>query len=237
MKATTTLTCIILALTSLTPATGFKASIEPNADRGHHHHDHAEDERDLTDDRQAMLDEQRHDAPGVYGAGAALEARIQATIEGFAAVGLELPPVRIYVHPSDEACRGWAGLFNEDGSGTRVDLCHEIVLIHELAHVWEHHHLDDEHRQRLMEHVGAEVWANASTPHHERGIEIVANVIADGVRGAPISARLTDVYAEHLELFELVTGMPSPRLVEYSAHDVSPVAPTASGTEPTDGPS
>ena len=161
-------------------------------------------------------DEQQPDAPGIHGATAATELEIRAGLELFARAGLDLPELAIYVHDSTEACGGWLGLFDADGSGRRIDLCGN-VLLHELAHAWEHHHVTDATRQAFLEYANLEVWNDHDTPHPARGIEHAANVIAWGVSSQPLQAGELDLYAEHLYRYELLTGRPSPRIAHLAA--------------------
>ncbi len=156
------------------------------------------------------------DPPAIHGADDATEAAIRAGIRRYADSGLHLPPLRIYVHDSSAGCDGYAGLFNKDGSGHRVDLCNTIVLLHELAHVWEFHNMDDARRQAFMERTGLRVWNDRAAARSEQGVEEVARIVSSGVRGEQLGLdelRL-DSYREHLDLYAMLTGLPSPRIAD-----------------------
>lgn len=150
--------------------------------------------------------------PWVNGADPELSATIEAAIARFDEIGLPLPALRIYYHPSDEGCGGHSGLFNGDGSGGRIDLCTRVknTILHELAHAWEHHGMSDPARQAFLERNGLESWNHVDTDWDERGIEAVAQAIAWGLMDTPITNPAA--FPQQLEEFELLTGLRSPRL-------------------------
>jgi len=139
-------------------------------------------------------------------------ALVESAVERFASVHLVLPPLRIYTHPSREGCQGDDGLYQIDQSGARIDLCTRLehTVLHELAHAWEAHQVSDQTRQAFMDRTGLEVWNDRSVDWEDRGIEAAAQTIAWGLMDVPISR--PDRFAGQAYLFELLTGISSPRL-------------------------
>jgi hypothetical protein len=152
------------------------------------------------------------DAPGVYGADPAAEARIEWAMTRFADAGLALPVLRVYVHPTMDGCQGNAGLYSHDGTHGRVDLCTPSTwaLLHELAHAWEHHSMTDTTRHAFLERTGLGTWADPGAAWVERGTEAAAQTVAWGLLDIPLTN--PDRFTEELHLFELLTGTPTPRL-------------------------
>ena len=153
------------------------------------------------------------DAPGIYGADAALTATITRAMARFTDNGLTLPALRIYTHDNRDECFGYDGLFNKDYSGTRIDICTPDgdIVLHELAHAWEHHSMDDTTRQAFMDRIGATVWNSAEIEHRTRAIERAADAIAWGLLDSTLTDKEANGLTEQLERFELLTGRPSPR--------------------------
>ena len=152
------------------------------------------------------------DVPEIYGADPELTAVIEAALEQFNSAGLALPPLRIYTHGTNDGCQGNSGLYNRDGSGTRIDLCTRgtYLILHELAHAWEYHTLSDNTRQAFLDHTGLEAWHQVDLDWEERGIEAAAQAIAWGLLDTPITNPAT--FPEQLHQFRLLTGINSPRL-------------------------
>ena len=111
---------------------------------------------------------------GIYGANDEARTVIADAIDRFAAAGLPLPQLRIYVHHTDQGCFGHQGLFTKGGDLHRIDLCDLDATIHELAHAWEHHHLTDTTRQAFMNTFNIDTWNDNDTAHAHRGVEQVA---------------------------------------------------------------
>lgn len=152
------------------------------------------------------------DAPGIYGADAELTAEIESAMARFDSAGLTLPELRIYAHATNEGCQGHIGLFNGDQSGNRIDLCvrTEYLILHELAHAWEHHFMTESTREAFLDHTGLTTWNHIETDWDERGIEAAAQAIAWGLLDTPITN--ADAFPEELHQFELLTGIASPRV-------------------------
>jgi hypothetical protein len=151
------------------------------------------------------------DSPGIYGADPEFTAVIESAIDRFDSVGLTLPDLRIYYHSDPSGCPGATAQFNQDGSGTRVDLCTQVsyTLLHELGHAWEYHTMSDATRQAYLELTGLPTWADPDVDWEDRGIESAATTIAWGLLENPITNPAA--FADELKGFELLTGIASPR--------------------------
>lgn len=156
---------------------------------------------------------------GIYGADDALEREIFSRIDRFAEAGLVLPDIRIYFHDSREGCRGHMGLYGKGGDQHRIDLCelYPEVVTHELAHAWEYHKLDDATREAYLRRADLSNWNDKDSPHPSRGVERVAYLISWGLEERPIQKINRRHYAEKLELYEFLTGRPSPRIAHLEA--------------------
>ena len=152
--------------------------------------------------------------PGIYGADAEFAPVIEAAIDRYDAIGLELPRLRIYVHSTSAGCQGHEGTYGQYGQRDRIDLCTEsrFYVLHELAHAWEQHTLTDEVREAVMEHADKEVWHDRDLPWLDSAAEVAANNIAWGLMGPPLSEFEVNAFAPLLERFELLTGVTSPRI-------------------------
>ncbi len=154
------------------------------------------------------------DLPGIYGADAQLTAVIDAAIDRYNTTGFTLDALRFYAHPTDDKCRENRALFGRDGELDRIDLCSGrtfAIVLHELAHAWEHNNISDNTRQAFLDYTGL-VWYDPDANWRNRGNEVVANTIAWGLRETPLTVTEIGNYSELLHRFELLTGVPSPRL-------------------------
>jgi hypothetical protein len=152
------------------------------------------------------------DPPGIYGADPEFTAAIESALDRFDSVGLTLPELRIYYHSDPSGCLGAIGLFNLDGSGSRVDLCTQVgyTLLHELAHAWEYHTMSDATRQAYLNHAGLTSWASPDVNWEDRGIERAAWTVAWGLLETPITNPAA--FVDELRSFQLLTGIASPRI-------------------------
>jgi hypothetical protein len=145
-------------------------------------------------------------------------ALVAEAVDRFESVGMDLPAADIYLHGSRSSCTSYRyqGVFNLDGSTRRVDICNAklITVVHELAHLWEHHNVSDDVRQALMDLNGAVEWQSLDVDWDERGIEIAAETIAKGLIEQPmVRAQLEDAPLL-AESFRLITGVDSPRFAD-----------------------
>ena len=142
--------------------------------------------------------------------------QIERALARFDEAGLELPPLVIEVHDSRSGCDGHGGLFRWGGEVARVELCapETFVIFHELGHAWELTHMTDDERPAVLEAADLAQWDDRSIPWKERGREVAANTIAIGLAYRELSGRDLPQFAAELELYEILTGLPSPRIAE-----------------------
>ncbi|MGI9607545.1 MAG: hypothetical protein ACR2P0_15565 [Acidimicrobiales bacterium] len=110
---------------------------------------------------------------------------LETAIAQFADAGLELPPLLVEFHDQAEPCRGNAGTYfaeadSPNSSVDRIAICDDmkIIILHELAHAWKHHNLDEATRTAFVEHWGLDGWRDLSDDWHDRGVERAAHTIA-----------------------------------------------------------
>ena len=142
------------------------------------------------------------------------KAIAKSPIDRFESVGLDLPPLRIYVHDSAERCQGHLGTYGQYGQRDRIDLCTEsrFYVLHELAHAWEQHALPNEVRATFLIWTARPFWHTRELPWLDSGAELAANVIAWGLMEEPLSDAQAAASAEQLDRFALLTGVHSPRI-------------------------
>lgn len=149
-------------------------------------------------------------APRVTVVGGTEEQRGAAewAVTHFIDAGLELPDLVIAIHASDEPCDGFDGAFRSRETPARLDVCnpHRLIVLHELAHAWDHHMLTDGLRQDFMDLRGLDTWNDGSTPWKERGIEDLAEIVVWGLRQFSGSASF-DEQPEKTAAFDLVIGI------------------------------
>lgn len=140
----------------------------------------------------------------------------------FEEAGLQLPRLEIGFYDTKDACGGNKGTYRPQPIGVaRVRVCdwhdretlreawRRKTLVHELAHAWAHHNLDDEHRQEFVEHRGLDHWNDRDEAWQTRGTEHAAEVITWGIIDRPmrVDVRIEATRVEQLtEAYELLTG-------------------------------
>lgn len=174
---------------------------------------------------------ERHDSLRVVGGSPEQHILIAEAAGRFAAVGLHLEAVTVVVHPSREGCQGAAGLYWPSSAGDRIDLCGEgeRLVLHELAHAWAHHALDDHDRHDFVSRTGLPTWKSLEHPHGRRATEVAADAIAFGLLSRPLDADDARRALTDLEHFVTLTGFEPPRLqqplTEIAAMPVPTVDP------------
>lgn len=149
----------------------------------------------------------------IHGGTARERAAVRYGIFLFAREGLYMPRLDIYIHDEYSGCMGHGGVFNQDGSGLRIDLCDD-VLLHELAHAWEYHNVSDEVQLAFWAHTGLPTWDDHSYEPGERAIEAAADAIAYGIEPGKLTGEQVVGKREWLYRYELLVGKPSPRLAQ-----------------------
>ena len=152
--------------------------------------------------------------PGIYGADASFEAVIESAMERFDNIGLDLPPLRIHVHPTPAGCQGYLGAYGQHGDPERIDLCTtaKFYVLHELAHAWEQHTISDETRNIVLAQSGLSTWHDRQLPWLHSGAEVAANTIAFGLLDLPLTEIDAEFFETQLDRFRLLTGTNSPRI-------------------------
>lgn len=146
------------------------------------------------------------------------EAVVAEAYAIYAAAGFDLPAdVRIEFHGDVEGCDGNLGLFTPSADLVQVCWRHEHpgvearvqlqALVHELAHAWVHHNVDETTRAAYLERVGLSSWQDG-VPWGERGIEHAAELIMATLLDPPVTFIDLDVLDcnERHAAFELLTG-------------------------------
>ena len=130
----------------------------------------------------------------------------------FDAANLELPPLQIEFHEDEQGCKGYSGLYlpttaTRPAPTDRIEICSrlKIILLHELAHAWKQHNLDDETKAAFTAHWGLENWNDKADAHDDRGVERAAHTIAFTLN--QVDANANDAIVDYVCDYELLTGM------------------------------
>ena len=155
-------------------------------------------------------------------------AMAESALEEMAAAGFKLPPVTIYLHSDRAGCEQLNGYFVQIEGENIVHSCgNRWTLIHELTHVWDKNTLEDETRQRFIEHQGLDSWSH-DTWNQAAG-EHLASIVAwalDGARPSRIGYYDTD----HLTAaYELATGRSVPVDADETALRIAGTATFTAG--------
>ena len=107
-------------------------------------------------------------------------------VELLEAAGLRLPGIDIVGYDSVDNCHGRRGAAINHGLRTEVRLCvdgtgptDDWVVIHELAHAWEHHTLTDQIRDEFLRVRGLDAWRGDEW--NLSGAEHAAEIVVWGV--------------------------------------------------------
>lgn len=139
------------------------------------------------------------------------------TIDRFGEIGIELPASDVIFHSFEtdlENCHGRGG-YHVYGDGEHtIDVCaigvpsRRHLLLHEFAHAWAIHHLDQDARETFMEMRGLDGWREEGLDWAEMGTEHAAEIIAWGlgVKCNPQNMLEGEDYETLAEGFEFLTG-------------------------------
>jgi hypothetical protein len=135
--------------------------------------------------------------------------RVQDALDRYAAAGMELPPVDVYLHVTKAGCSGNSGLYAAGSEIDRIDLCVDtpFIILHELAHAWENRLGTDEAREQLLDGLELEFWTGVDVKYRQRGIEAAANLIAWGLTSPSVAERGQAPSTDRLDLFASFTGV------------------------------
>lgn len=131
----------------------------------------------------------------------------------YAEAGLDLPPLVIRFPGRDLSfCDGAQARAYLAQDPVEVRMCwnDSFILLHELAHVWEAHHVSHDRHERFMGlRDGVEFWASLEVAWDERGREHAANVIAWGLLQDPylISRTYPNDPASMIDAFTYLTDV------------------------------
>jgi hypothetical protein len=134
-------------------------------------------------------------------------------VNRFAAAGLELPDLTITFPGSDQSlCGGVPARAFVAAQPPEIKVCwsNRFILLHELAHVWEAHALDEATREGFANlRDGVEGWYSPDVQWSGRGAEHAANVIAWGLLEDPypVSRTYPNDVDSMLEAYRYLTGM------------------------------
>jgi hypothetical protein len=150
----------------------------------------------------------------VLGGLAAQHQRLDEALARFENVGLKLPDLVVVISDDDQDCEGQMGLFDPTPSPWRITICTsaDFIYEHELAHAWERANLTDQDRRAFMSISGHNSWADPGDAWIDRGVEGVAFIIQQGLLTRPLAHPPSREISWRMELFEVLTGRPSPRL-------------------------
>lgn len=150
----------------------------------------------------------------INGADAEVGAMIEDAVARYERLGLQLPPLEINVHAKDrEHCHGHRAYWDHHDHHDVIDLCFfdQFTVLHELAHAFEHHNLDEHTRDEFMALTPGQVWRDDDVKYNHQGIEDAANTIARGLLDETVDPDSEKDQAD-LNAFELLVGIPSPRI-------------------------
>lgn len=135
------------------------------------------------------------------------EAAITWALDLYDRSGLELPPIEFVGEEDREACYGRDGMAKPTDAGALITICaaeignaQEWVVLHEIAHAWDYHSLEDETRTQFLTLRGHAAWREGKW--HERGSENAAEIIAWGLIDRP--SKPVHIYGNSCE--ELLDG-------------------------------
>ncbi|MDJ0925660.1 MAG: hypothetical protein QNJ77_13985 [Acidimicrobiia bacterium] len=121
------------------------------------------------------------------------EEMVNHSLTLFDDAGLRLPGIDFVGHTDNTACNGKDGIAIRHPQRTEVRLCSEEtnlwqkrILIHEMAHAWDHHTLHQDERDELMATRSTiDGWRDGEW--HERGAEHTAEIITWGIIDQPLN--------------------------------------------------
>ncbi len=124
------------------------------------------------------------------------EALVDWAMDRYREAGLSLPTIRLSFHSDSAPCEGAMGGHRLEDGISRVYICVvefgatrqlkvKRTLLHEFAHAWDNHYLDDATRSAFMDLAGLDGWS-FDTPYDERGSEHAAETITWGLLDRPL---------------------------------------------------
>lgn len=144
--------------------------------------------------------------------------QLAKALDRFSTTGLKLPDLEVRFSSHEAACNGHDGWFTATTEPWQISICSEThsTYVHELAHAWERANLTALRRERFMGLRGYTIWADRNVPWNQRGMEGVAFIIQQGLNGLPLPPALSHEHCSRLKAFRFLTGIPDPRLDEWT---------------------
>lgn len=151
----------------------------------------------------------------VTGATVGETAMTEWAVARFNSAGLSLPTVTVDFR-SDEECGGAAGLYRH--SAAAITICNRgghdnpprHTLLHELAHAWSLHSMEESDIAGFLTDQGLRHWTNRDVMYWNRGAERVAEYITWGLQDSRDEDRSIWTYAKDCDDlgagFSLITG-------------------------------
>lgn len=151
----------------------------------------------------------------VNGATAAERAVTEWAIDRFDLAGLTLPNITLHFR-GDHECGGAAGLYRH--ATATVTVCNRgghdnpprQVLLHELAHAWSLHTMDDGDIAEFLADQDLDDWIDSDAMYWRQGAERVAEYVAWGLQDSADEERSIWTYGKACDdladAFRLVTG-------------------------------
>ncbi len=135
------------------------------------------------------------------------------SLQRFEDAGLDIPALEIHLHQDLAGCKGNRGIYN---SGLqRIDVCvdQRNVVLHEIAHAWNHENLSAAQRSEYVSVGGFGSWDDPDTPWSDKGSEDAADTIAWALLDEPITTFSADgPIARRAAAYLLLTGNHAPRI-------------------------
>jgi hypothetical protein len=156
----------------------------------------------------------------VYNGTAATNDYVRWGLQRFADAGLTLPEVDsvTFVREHSQCPLGRPGYSRYDDSGGAIFLCFppgeadeseaELVLLHELSHVWMHQNVGPGTEQAFMRSVGVARWDDPGDDWDQRGVEQAANTMMFGLMSEPRTMGTAGCEAFAAEFRQLTGGDP-----------------------------
>lgn len=119
------------------------------------------------------------------------ESMIVWALDLYEQAGLQLPGLDFVGYPDTTSCAGRAGAARRVVDRTEIRLCtpktgpvQEWLVLHELAHAWDHQSLDDTRRQAFLDLRELPAWRDGDW--HDRGAEHAAEIMVWGLMDRPV---------------------------------------------------
>lgn len=111
-------------------------------------------------------------------------------VELFERADLVLPDIEFVGHKDRDACLGRDGAARPVDVGAVVHICateigptQERWILHEIAHAWDYHNLDNELKEAFLKVRDLDSWREGEW--HERGAENAADILVWGLIDRP----------------------------------------------------